>query len=60
MPARARTTLLHLFQALMASWLLAAAVPAGAQEVQLRGELAVSARPAAMAPAAGRPETCLL
>ena len=27
MPARARTTLLHLFQALMASWLLAAAVP---------------------------------
>ena len=54
MPARARTTLLHLFQALMASWLLAAAVPAGAQEVQLRGELAVSARPAAMAPAARR------
>ena len=56
MPARARTTLLHLFQALMASWLLAAAVPAGAQEVQLRGELAVSARPAAMAPAAGMQE----
>src|SRR5688500_15728265 len=49
MPARARLRVIPLLRWLAAAWLLAAATLANAQEVQLRGSLAVAPAPAAMA-----------
>ena len=51
MPARARIACLPLLKWLAAMWLLTAATLAGAQDVQLRGDLAAASRPAAMATA---------
>ena len=57
MPARARIPVLSLLKWLLAVWLVAFATLAHAQEVQLRGELAVTPRPAAMAPVTAGPES---